>query len=466
MRHLRSWPMREDKDKDKHKTLHLAARSAPRTGEHPRASGAGERVAKIMARAGLCSRREAETWISQGRVALNGVTLENPAVTIKAGDKITVDGQPLPDPSRTRLFLFHKPRGLVTTANDPEGRPAVFDFLRERWPDVPRVVSAGRLDINSEGLLLLTNDGGLARVLELPATGWVRRYRVRAKGKTTQADLDRLRQGVTIDGIKYAPIEASFDRMQGANCWLTMALREGKNREIKRVLEHLGLCVNRLIRISFGPFQLGDLPEGAIKEVPTRVLRDQLGPSLAKAAGADFSRPLQAKPGAEAAGAPALAQAHAASGGGTAPPGKEGASNGAKERAFQKRRSPPGGFARERGPSKRKPPPRRRKHISALRAGRAAPDETRKRRVHEVMAGRQGRIITVERLSAAGSAGREAGKALVKKPIQTKPLTAHKPLSPKGQARKQQRKPVPKPGARRCPKRSDGQKPPPARGKP
>jgi 23S rRNA pseudouridine2605 synthase len=453
--------MREDKDKAR---PHLAARSAPRTGKRLRTPEAGDRVAKIMARAGLCSRREAEIWISQGRVAVNGVTLANPAVTIKAGDKITVDGQPLPDPSRTRLFLFHKPRGLVTTARDPEGRPAIFDFLRERWPDIPRVVSAGRLDINSEGLLLLTNDGGLARVLELPETGWVRRYRVRAKGKTTQADLDRLRQGVTIEGIKYAPIEASLDRVQGANCWLTMALREGKNREIKRVLEHLGLCVNRLIRISFGPFQLGELPEGAIKEVPTRVLRDQLGPSLAEAAGADFSRPLHAKPAAAVSGTPETAQRHTASGG-TAPPGKEGASHGAKERAFQKKGQPPGGFARERAPAKTKPPPRRRKHISALRAGHAAPGGARKRRIHEETADRRGRVITVERLSAAGGAGGDGGKALVKKPVRAKPLRAHKPRSPKGPVQKQQRKPVPKPGARRRSERRNGQKPPPARGK-
>lgn len=454
--------MRKDKDKARPR---LAARSAPRTGKRQHTPEAGDRVAKIMARAGLCSRREAEIWISQGRVAVNGVTLANPAVTIKAGDKITVDGQPLPDPSRTRLFLFHKPRGLVTTASDPEGRPTVFDFLRAHWPDVPRVVSAGRLDINSEGLLLLTNDGGLARVLELPATGWMRRYRVRAKGKTTQADLDRLSQGVTIEGIKYAPIEASLDRVQGANCWLTMALREGKNREIKRVLEHLGLRVNRLIRISFGPFQLGLLPEGALEEVPTRVLRDQLGPSLAKEAGADFARPLHAKPAAVVSGTPALAQRHTASPG-TAPPGKVGASHGAKERAFQKKGQPSGGFAQERAPAKTKPPPRRRKHISALRAGQAAPAEARKRRIQEETADRRGRVITVERLSAAGGARSDGGKALVKKPVRAKQPKAHKPHGPKGPANKPQGKPVPKPGARPRPARKSRQKTPPERGKP
>ena len=173
----------------------------------------------------------------------------------------------------------------------PEGRPTVFDYLREHWPDGPRVVSVGRLDINTEGLLLLTNDGGLARVLELPSTGWVRRYRVRVKGETDQAVLDGLRQGLTIDGVHYAGIEATLDRVQGANSWLTMALREGKNREIKRVLEHLGLQVNRLIRLSFGPFQLGEIAEGAIEEVRTRVLRDQLGPALADGGGRGFPEP-------------------------------------------------------------------------------------------------------------------------------------------------------------------------------
>ncbi|MGH6864109.1 MAG: pseudouridine synthase, partial [Methylocella sp.] len=260
----------------------------------PGAEQTGERIAKVIARAGLCSRREAEAWIGEGRVALNGVALTNPAVKVRRDDKITIDGAPLAHRARTRLFLFHKPRGLVSTARDPQGRPTIFDYLCEHWPDGPRVVSIGRLDINSEGLLLLTNDGGLARVLELPATGWVRRYRVRAKGATDQVVLDRLRDGFTLDGENYAGIEATLDRAQGANSWLTMALREGKNREIKRVLEHIGLQVNRLIRLSFGPFQLGLLAEGAVEEVRTRVLRDQLGPMLAKTAGADFSSPLHA----------------------------------------------------------------------------------------------------------------------------------------------------------------------------
>ncbi|MGQ0446451.1 MAG: pseudouridine synthase, partial [Beijerinckiaceae bacterium] len=267
------------------------------TGAQPKSQGGATRVAKLMARAGLCSRREAEAWIAQGRVARNGAPLTNPAINITRDDKITVDGAPLASRDRTRLFLFHKPRGLVATARDPQGRPTIFDYLRQHWPDGPRVVSIGRLDINSEGLLLLTNDGGLARVLELPATGWVRRYRVRANGETDQARLDRLGEGLTLEGVKYAGIEATLDRVQGANCWLTMALREGKNREIKRVLEHAGLQVNRLIRLSFGPFQLGELAPGAVEEVRTRVLREQLGPMLAKAAGADFSSPVHAENG-------------------------------------------------------------------------------------------------------------------------------------------------------------------------
>jgi len=239
----------------------------------------GQRIAKAMARAGLCSRRDAEAWIEAGRVSVNGAILDSPAFNVGPDDDVRVDGEPLRAPERTRLFFFHKPRGLVTTARDPEGRRTIFDALPN---DLPRVVAIGRLDINTEGLLLLTNDGGLARVLELPATGWLRRYRVRAHGEVLQSQLDALREGVTIEGIHYAGIEARLEREQGANVWIMMGLREGKNREIKRVLEHLGLAVNRLIRVSFGPFELGDLPEGAVAELNTRILRDQLGLKLAK----------------------------------------------------------------------------------------------------------------------------------------------------------------------------------------
>ena len=252
-------------------------------------SVAGDRIAKVMARAGLCSRREAEAWISQGRVSVNGAVISSPALNVTARDKIAVDGKPLPQRERTRLFLYHKPRGLVTTHADPEKRPTIFEKLPKT---LPRVVSVGRLDLNTEGLLLLTNDGGLARVLEMPSTGWLRRYRVRAHGTVTQPQLDALRKGVTVDGIRYGAIEATMDRVQGANVWLTFAIREGKNREVRNVLEHLGLKVNRLIRVSFGPFQLGELPEGAVEEVRTRHLREQLGERIAKESEADFTGPI------------------------------------------------------------------------------------------------------------------------------------------------------------------------------
>ena len=250
---------------------------------------AAERIAKVMARAGLASRREAEAWIAAGRVAVNGQTITSPALNVSARDRITVDGTPLPQRERTRLFLFHKPRGLVTTSADTHGRSTIFDALPK---GLPRLISVGRLDLNTEGLLLLTNDGGLARALELPATGWLRRYRVRAFGAVTQAQLDGLRDGITVDGVNYGAIEAALDRVQGSNVWLTFAMREGKNREIRNVLRALGLHVNRLIRVSFGPFQLGELGEGEVEEVRTRTLRDQLGPRLAAQAGADFSAAL------------------------------------------------------------------------------------------------------------------------------------------------------------------------------
>ncbi len=259
------------------------------TREEPKPKKAGERIAKVVSRAGLASRRDAEEWIVQGRVSVNGRVINSPALDVTARDVITVDGKPLPERERTRLFMFHKPRGLMTTHADPEGRPTVFDNLPE---GLPRLISIGRLDFNTEGLLLLTNDGGLARVLELPDTGWLRRYRVRAHGEVTQDQLDALKKGVEVDGVKYGSIDAQLERDQGANVWLVFAIREGKNREVRNVMAHLGLEVNRLIRVSYGPFQLGELAEGAVEEVKTRVLREQLGEKVAALAGAEFARPM------------------------------------------------------------------------------------------------------------------------------------------------------------------------------
>jgi 23S rRNA pseudouridine2605 synthase len=232
------------------------------------------RIAKALARAGLCSRREAERWIAEGRVSVNGKVLDSPARDVAASDRILVDGNPLPAAEPPRLWRYHKPRGLVTTHADPQGRATVFAALPE---SLPRVVSIGRLDFNSEGLLLLTNDGALARHLELPATGWMRRYRVRAHGAITQPALDKLKAGIEIAGVRYGPIEATLDKPQGSNVWLTLGLREGKNREVRKILETLALTVNRLIRISFGPFQLLDLPPGQVEPVKRRVLIEQLG---------------------------------------------------------------------------------------------------------------------------------------------------------------------------------------------
>ncbi|MQB44020.1 pseudouridine synthase [Rhizobium sp. ICMP 5592] len=267
----------------------MKAAPARVSGETDGGDGKAERISKVMARAGVASRRDIERMILDGRVRLNGVLLDSPVVNVTLADKIEVDGMPIRGIERTRLWLYHKPAGLVTTNADPEGRPTVFDNLPE---ELPRVMSIGRLDINTEGLLLLTNDGGLARVLELPTTGWLRRYRVRAHGEIDQEALDKLKEGIAVDGVLYGSIEATLDRTQGSNVWITMGLREGKNREIKNVLGALGLEVNRLIRISYGPFQLGDLPEGRVLEVRGRTLRDQLGPRLVEDAKANFDAPL------------------------------------------------------------------------------------------------------------------------------------------------------------------------------
>lgn len=258
-------------------------KSRPRPAEAP--EEAGERIAKRLARAGLASRRDAEELIAAGRVKVNGRVLSSPAFNVMPGDIIHLDGMEIPPIERTRLFLFHKPAGVVTTNRDPEGRKTVFDVLPA---ELPRLMTIGRLDINTEGLLLLTNDGGLSRVLELPATGWLRRYRVRVHGKVEESALAGLREGIAVDGVFYGAIEASLDREQGSNAWLTIGLREGKNREVKNILGALGLDVTRLIRISYGPFQLDELPEGHVLEIKGKVLRDQLGERLIEESGANF----------------------------------------------------------------------------------------------------------------------------------------------------------------------------------
>lgn len=234
----------------------------------------GERIAKLIARSGVCSRRDAEKLIAEGRVAVNGEPIASPALNVTADTLITIDGKPLAAAAPPKLWRYHKPAGLVTTHRDPEGRPTVFSRLP---PSMPRTISIGRLDINSEGLLLLTNDGELARRLELPSQGWVRRYRVRLFGSVDQVRLSQLSQGITIDGVNYQPVTAELERSRGPYSWATVSLREGKNREIKRLMEHLGLKVARLIRVGFGPFHLGHLPEGAVAEIPGKVWREQLG---------------------------------------------------------------------------------------------------------------------------------------------------------------------------------------------
>ena len=234
----------------------------------------GQRIAKVMARAGLCSRRQAERWIAAGRVRVDGEAVTSAALNVSAGQRVTVDGKPLPALQPPRLWRYHKPPGLITSHADPQGRPTVF----ERLPgSLPRVVSVGRLDLNSEGLLLLTNDGGLARTLELPATGWTRRYRVRVFGAVDEDRLATLDGGLSLSRVRYGPVNARLDSRRGDNAWLSIALREGKKREVRTLMEHLGLQVNRLIRVAYGPFQLGRLPRGRTREVTAKVLREQLG---------------------------------------------------------------------------------------------------------------------------------------------------------------------------------------------
>lgn len=234
----------------------------------------GDRIAKVLSRAGIASRREAERMIALGRVSVNGKIIDRAALNVTDKDRITVDGKLVGEPEKARLWLYHKPNGLVTTTRDEQGRATIYDDLPE---DLPRVMTVGRLDINSEGLILLTNDGGIKRKLELPSTGWLRRYKVRIHGRPSDPDFEPLRKGLTIDGERFQPMQVTLDRQQGANAWVTVALREGKNREVRRAMDDIGLKVNRLIRISYGPFQLGQLKPGEVEEIRTRVMRDQIG---------------------------------------------------------------------------------------------------------------------------------------------------------------------------------------------
>ena len=316
----------------------------------------GERVAKALARAGVASRREVERYIADGRVSLNGRTLQTPAVKIGAGDILMVDGRPVAAAEPTRVWRYHKPVGLVTSHKDPQGRPTVFEALP---PGLPRVISVGRLDLNSEGLLLLTNDGGLARQLELPVNAWVRQYRARAYGRATQEMLDRLKDGITVDGVEYGPIHARLDKVQrrdghaegsSANCWISVSLKEGKNREVRRVLEALGLKVNRLVRLAYGPFALTTLPPGALEEVGPRVIREQL---------ADFVAPEDLPTGARAATALTLAPTRRAPapvpvGDGGVAPAKKVYKPGWAKPAKKPNRPPPKASAKHQAAARRK----------------------------------------------------------------------------------------------------------------
>jgi 23S rRNA pseudouridine2605 synthase len=349
----------------------------------------GERIAKVIARAGLASRREAEDWIAAGRVAVNGGVIGSAALNVTGHDRITVDGEPLPPRERTRLFLYHKPRGLITTHADPQGRPTIFQKLPR---GLPRLISVGRLDFNTEGLLLLTNDGELARVLELPATGWLRRYRVRAHGTITQEQLNALRSGVTISGIHYGAIEATLERLQGANLWLTFAIREGKNREVRTILSHLGLDVTRLIRVSFGPFQLAELEEGAVEEVRTRVLREQLGDKLIAQAELDFSAAVtaRAEPDAERRREPRPRDATRVT-----PWGKKPPRESADQRPKQKRRSKGADHA-WRARDENRPTKKLQRKFHGARDEGSRPQPQGEMRA-EALTDRKGRRVAVER---------------------------------------------------------------------
>lgn len=271
-----------------------AAKPAPDAPSKGDSAPAGDRIAKVLSRAGVASRREAERMIAEGRVKVNGSKIDSPALNVTERDRIIVDGKPLPQAEAPRLWLYNKPTGLVTSNSDEKGRRTIFDELPE---DLPRVMTVGRLDLNSEGLLLLTNDGGIKRRLELPSTGWLRRYRVRINGRPKDEDFEPLRKGMMIEGERFQPMTVALDRQQGANAWLTIGLREGKNREIRRALEDIGYNVNRLLRLSYGPFQLGSLKLGEVEELRPRVVRDQLGLEAEDMEETPAARPTRGRPG-------------------------------------------------------------------------------------------------------------------------------------------------------------------------
>lgn len=273
-----------------------AAKLAPVAQNKVDSAPTGDRIAKVLSRAGVASRREAERMIAEGRVKVNGSLIDSPALNVTSADRIIVDGKPLPQAEAPRLWLYNKPTGLVTSNSDEKGRRTIFDELPE---DLPRVMTVGRLDLNSEGLLLLTNDGGIKRRLELPSTGWLRRYRVRINGRPRDEDFEPLRKGMVIDGERFQPMTVALDRQQGANAWLTIGLREGKNREIRRALEDIGFNVNRLLRLSYGPFQLGSLKLGEVEELRPKVVRDQLGLEPEDMEEAPAARPTRGRPGAK-----------------------------------------------------------------------------------------------------------------------------------------------------------------------
>lgn len=328
----------------------------------------GDRIAKVLSRAGVASRREAERMIAEGRVSVNGKIIESPALNVTAQDRISVDGNPLPEAEEARLWLYYKPNGLVTTNSDEKGRTTIFDELPE---DLPRVMTVGRLDLSSEGLLLLTNDGGLKRKLELPETGWLRRYRVRINGRPKDEAFEPLRKGLVIDGERFQPMQVTLDRQQGANAWVTVGLREGKNREIRRAMEDIGFPVNRLLRVSYGPFKLGDLKPGDVEEVRRRVMRDQLGLQEP-----DEPKPLRptrkGKPPFKKAQSGKPYAGKASSGGPNS--GKRGAGKPASGKPFKER--PDGTATQSRGKPRKASDPsaslRRKSSDSAKSAGRGA----------------------------------------------------------------------------------------------